>query len=227
MGFLAPAIPWIVKGGSMLGGYLMSKKAQSSAQKRSPEEQAALQGAQGSAGALTSTGQNLIGQGAPMLGQAGNYWQTLLQGSRGAMAQATAGPRAALTDVYRGAERGLERSGVRGATRDVATAELNRDRAGQIARLTTGMQPLAAQGVAQVGSELLGTGAPMLGQAGSIWGNLLGQGMNNRVYAREEGNRAGQAWGGLIFDILNGTLGKFGKKPAVGGFDIPFYPGGF
>lgn len=223
MGFLAPAVPWIIKGGSILGGMIAGKKAQSSAMQRSPEEQAALQGAQGAAGTLTTQGQSLIGQGTPMLGQAGNYWQTLLQGNRGAMAQATAGPRAALTDIYRGAEKNLERSGVRGATRDVAAAELGRDRAGQIARLTTGIQPQAAQNLAQVGSELLGTGAPMLGQAGSIWGNLLGQGQQNRVYARGEGEKAGKAWGGLIFDILQGTFGK--KK--TGAFDVPFYPGGF
>jgi hypothetical protein len=208
VGFLAPAIPWAIKGGAMLGGSLFGKMIQGGAQKRSPEEGMALQGAQSAAGNLTQQGNALIGQGVPMLGQAGNYWQTLLSGNRAAMAQATAGPRAALTDVYRGAESNLERSGIRGAARDVASAELGRDRAGQIARLTTGVQPGAAHALAGVGSQLLGTGAPMLGQAGGIWGNLLGAGFDNRQYARGEGEKGGKAIGGLIFDILQGTLGK-------------------
>ncbi len=201
-------MPGLIKGGAALGGALFGKMLQGSAQKRSPEESMALQGAQSAAGNLTQQGNALIGQGVPLLGQAGNYWQTLLSGNRAAMAQATAGPRAALTDVYRGAESNLERSGVRGAARDVATAELGRDRAGQIARLTTGMQPAAAQALGGIGSQFLGTGAPMLGQAGSIWGNLLGAGAQNRMSAREEGEKGGKAIGGLLFDILQGTIGK-------------------
>lgn len=214
MGFLAPAVPWIIKGGAMLGGSIFGRMAQGSAQKRSPEEAAAVSGAQTAATGLGRTGTELMGQGAPLLGQAGNYWQTLLRGSRPAMAQATAGPRAALTDIYRGAESNLERSGIRGAQRDVAAAELGRDRAGQIARLTTGMQPLAAQGVSDIGRTLLGTGADMSANSASIWSDLLGEGFENRKYARGEGEKSGKAIGGLIFDILTGTLGKkFGGKP--------------
>jgi len=211
----------------MLGGSLLGRKAQSSAMKRSPEEAQALGGAQSAAGNLTQQGQNLIGQGTPMVGQAGNYWSTLLSGNRAQMAQATAGPRAALTDVYRGAESNLERSGVRGAQRDVAKSELARDQAGQIGRLTTGIQPLAAQQTGALGSQLIGQGAPMLGQAGGIWQNLLNQGMNNRIYGREEGEKAGAGIGSLLFDILSGTLGKkFGPKP-TGRIAIPGTHGTF
>ncbi len=212
MGFLAPALPWIIKGGAALGGSLLGKMAQGSAQKRSPEEAAALGGAQSTAGQLTATGSNLINQGQPLLGQAGNYWSTLLRGSRPAMAQATAGPRAQITDIYRGAESNLERSGIRGASRDVAQAELGRQRAGQIAGLTTGMQPLAASQLADIGERQTSTGANLMGQSGSIWGNLLGQGFENRKYARGEGEKFGTSMGQLIFDILTGTLGK--KKTA-------------
>lgn len=228
MGFLAPAVPWIVKGGAMLGGALFGKKSQSSAMKRSPEEQMALQGAQQSSQLLTQQGMGLMNQGSPLLGQAGDYWSTLLRGSRPAMAQATAGPRAQITDIYRGAERGLQRSGIQGAQRDQAQVELNRDRAGRIAGLTTGMQPMAADKLAGIGGQELALGSGLLGQSGNIWGNLLGQGYNNRVYARSEGEKAGGSMGGLIFDILNGTIGKKGafnpstaKVPTGSINDIP------
>jgi hypothetical protein len=219
MGFLAPAVPWIIKGGAALGGSLLGKMAQGSAQKRSPEESAAIGGAQNAAGALSTTGSGLINQGAPLTSQASNYWATLLGGNRAQMAQATAAPRAAITDVYRGAESNLERSGVRGASRDRATAELGRDRASKIAGLTTGVQPFAAQQLADIGGEQTRLGAGMLGQSGSIWGNLLGQGFQNRAYARHEGEKAGTSIGGFLFDILSGTIGK-----KFGGGGIPTIP---
>jgi hypothetical protein len=130
------------------------------------------------------------------------------------MSQATAGARAGVTDIYRGAERGLEKSGVRGAQRDTAKAELGRQRASQIAGLTTGVQPFAAQQLMGIGSEQLGTGAPMLGQAGDIYTNLLGQGSANRQYARGEGEKAGTGFGGLLFDIMSGTGGGKAKLPS-------------
>jgi hypothetical protein len=211
MGFLAPAVPWIIKGGAMLGSYIMSKKAQSSAQKRSPEEQAALSGAQSTSDNLTTAGTSLFSRGVPYSRQAGDYYSTLLNGNRSQMAMATAAPRAAITDVYRGAESNLERSGVRGASRDVASAELGRDRASKIAGLTTGVQPGAAAALAGMGGQMTGQGTAALMGAGNIWQNLLGQGFNNRAYAREEGNKAGSAMGSMVFDILSGS---FGKKPA-------------
>ena len=229
MGFLAPALPWIAKGGALLGGWLGGKKAQSSAMARSPEEQAAIGGAQGAAGSLgrmgsslLSGGQQTIGQGVGMLGNAGNYWQTLLGGNRAAMAQATAGPRGALTDQYRGAERGLERSGLRGATRDLASAELSRDRASKIAGLTTGVQPMAAEQLSGIGGQLgqlgmgqAGLGVGAAGQGASIWTRLLGEGSENRRYGRAEGEKAGTGIGSLIFDILSG-FGGGGKTPGYG-----------
>lgn len=224
MGFIGPALPWIAKGGAMLGGALLGRKAQSSAMKRSPEEAAALQGAQSAAGGLVQQGGQLLGRGTELLSGPANYYQTLLGGNRAAMAQATAGPRAAITDVYRGAERGLERSGVRGAQRDVATAELGRERASRLSSLVTGVQPGAAAGLAGLGGQFLGAGGGLAQAGGSIYGNLLGQGFQNRVYGRGEGEKAGTSIGGFLFDILNSTLGR---KKAPGGFDIPFYPGGF
>src|SRR3990172_6623730 len=159
---VAPFIPSIV---SAVGGGLAARRAQSSAMRRSPEELAALESArtsgmalQGTAGDLRTLGSSLTGQGVPALQQAGSYWSRLLGGNRAQMAQATAGPRAALTDIYRGAERGLAGSTVRGAARDVAQGELIRSRASQIAGLTTGVQPAAAQALQGVGSEFLGKG---------------------------------------------------------------------
>ena len=222
MGFLAPAVPWIVKGASVLGGWLGGRKAQSNAMQRSPEELAALSGASSAASGLTQQGQTLTNTGLPAVQKSLGYYQTLLSGSRAAMAQATAGTRNALTDTYRGAERGLEHSGIRGGSRDLAAAELNRDRAGKIAGLTTGVQPGAAAALMEGGSELVGQGTTTMANAGSLWSGLLGQGFQNRTYARGEGEKAGKGIGSLLFDILSG----FGGGQRGGGAGMPGLPGG-
>src|SRR5512142_3217621 len=113
MGFLAPAMPWIAKGAAMLGGSLLGSGVQSAAMQRSPEELAALRGASGAAGDLSSAGRAMTGVGLPAATSATNYWSTLLSGNRQQMNLATAAPRAAITDQTTGAIRGLERSGVR------------------------------------------------------------------------------------------------------------------
>lgn len=215
MGLLAAA-PIIGKvGGALLGG-LFAKKSQQSAMKRSPEEQLALGGAQQAAQGLSTTGQDLIQGGRDAQRPAQNYFQTLLQGSRPAMMQAVAGPTAALTDVYRGAERGLERSGVQGAARDVASADLTRQKASQISSLITGVQPGAAQQLAGMGAQQVGQGIGAVGAGANAFGNLLGAGAQNRIYGRQEGAETGKNVGGLIFDLLSGTM-----TPKGGGGVLP------
>src|SRR5438874_8595463 len=130
------AVPLIGMAASGIGS-LISKHAQASAMKRSQEEQKALQGGQQAAGQLGTTGQQMTTTGAENIGAGSNYYQALLHGNRALQAQATAAPRASITDTYAGAQRGLEQSGVRGAEKDVATGELQRQKAGQLASLVT------------------------------------------------------------------------------------------
>lgn len=209
---IAPFIPAIAQGAGALFGGMMAKKSQANAMKRSPEEQQALQGAQGAAGTLGQQGSALFNQGMPQLQQAGGYFSTLLGGNRAQMAQATAAPRAAITDIYRGAERGLEHAGVRGGARDVALSDLNRQRASQIAGLTTGVQPQAAAALGDMGGGQVSAGTSATGSAGSLFGGLLGKGQENRVYARQEGADAGKGWGSVIFDLLSGIKMPSGGK---------------
>jgi hypothetical protein len=164
---------------------------------------------------LFSTGTSMIGEGQRTLAQPTSYYQKLLTGSRALMSQAVSQPRAAISDVYRGAERGLEQGGVRGAQRDVARGELSRQRAGQIGSLITGVQPAAAGALTDIGQTQTGQGAGIAGQgvgatgsAGNIFAGLLGQGAQNRQYARGEGENFGSGFGGLIFDLLSGAMNK-------------------
>lgn len=222
---VVPFIPLIAQGVGAIGGGIAAKKAQEGAMKRSPEELAALQGAQGAAGTALKEGQELAGETRPWLRQAGGYYSTLLGGNRAAMSQATAAPRAALTDVYRGAESNLARSNVQGAARDVGMAQLARDRASKIAGLTTGVQPMAAEALAKLGSQFAGAGIAGADVGGRLYGNLLGAGFQNRTYGRREGQDAGETWGKFLHDaVLNIPTGS-GNRTLPSRRTTPMYGG--
>lgn len=222
---MGPVVPFIPMIASAVGGIIGGKKATKAAETRTPEEQTALTGAQGAGTTLAgqgagqfSSGTGLIQSGQTSLAAPTSYFSRLLSGNRALQSQAIAAPRAAIQDTYAGAERGLERSGVRGAARDVAKADLAKQQAGQISSLITGVQPGAAAAMTQIGqtsigqgSALTGQGAAATGASGNIFQNLLGQGSANRVYGRSEGQQFGSGFGGLIFDALKGFKGRGGS----------------
>ena len=218
---VVPFIPLIAQGVGLVGGAIAGKKAQKAAQQRSPEEQVGLQGAQQAAGALGTTGQSMLSEGRPWVQQPANYFQSLLSGDRAKMSQAIAAPTAQITQQARGEERGLERSGVRGAARDVAAADIGRRRGSAISGLTTGVQPAAANSLAGLGQQHLATGGQFAGEAGNIYGSLLGQGFTNRKYAREEGGKTGAAIGNLVASAGNVLGGVLSKRAAGDDYEPP------
>jgi hypothetical protein len=199
---MAAAIPITMAGASLGQAYLGSK--------RSGAEKSALAGQQGIASQLQGQGQQLYGAGMPAMRSALNYYSTLLQGNRAAMSQAVAGPTAQLTDMYRGAERNLDRQGIRGGGRDLAQAELGRDRAGQLARLTTGVQPMAAGALGQMGSSAVGQGLGATGAAGGQYGQILGQQFTNR-------QNTNQMWGDAMGDVGGAAYDVWKMKSKGGG----------
>jgi hypothetical protein len=164
---------------------------------------------------MSDAGNEMLSESRPYLRQAGGYYGTLLHGNRAAQQQATAAPRALLQEQLRGQEGKLATSGVRGAARDVIAGQMSRDNAGKVAGLTTGVQPAAADALGKLGLDQAQMASPLLANAGTIYGNLLGQGYNNRVYSRKEGAATGDAIGKLA--SMAGTIPWGKKKPAVPG----------
>lgn len=161
---------------------------------------------------------------AGTFGQVGSYASPLLSGSRGAIDSVLAPERSAITDTYRGAERSLD--SMRGGTRDLAVAELNRDRAGRLALLPGQARTAAAQtmmgvgsGQAGVGGAQASTGVGLMGQglqgragAAGAYGSLFGN-ANNNAALRAPSDAAGSSGiGSMIFDALKSG----GKKPGSG-----------
>ena len=155
------------------------------------------------------------------------------------MGQALAPERASITDIYRGAGKSLEQSGVRGGARELAEAELSRDRAGKLA----GLAPTARMGAAaamtgiggtqlQAGQQASGMGVQAKQAGGSLLSSMYGL-QNQRAYLdAQNAQQLTQGMGGMLFDALKAGSGKkssgssplaSSSAPSMGGF-APYAP---
>ncbi len=200
---MAAAVPLVMAGVSAYSAYRANKK--------SPEEKGALAGQAQLAQLMGQQGQRSFNAGFPATQQALTYYDTMLRGDRAKMQAAVAGPTAQLTDMYRGAERGLEHTGVRGGVRELGQATLQRDKANQLGQLTLGQQPAAAGALANIGTSLTAQGTGSSSAASGIYGNLGAAGFANRQYANQNWQQAGQSIGSSLFDAYQQ---KSGSKPA-------------
>lgn len=222
------AIPVGMGLGSLFGGLFGKKSAKKTEQIASTptaEERSAEAGASGAAGKLGGMGSTLYSQGAGSLGTYESYLRTMMgKGGRGAMESATAPAKESIEDLYGGAGRSLEGSYIRGGTRDLAKAEIDREKYGKIARLTAGVQPQAAAALGDVGKFQTATGVGATGQAGGLYDRLLGKGLQSRglglsgrLQAEQARGKTGGDIGSMLFSLLASGAGKGGGKKASSG----------
>lgn len=123
---------------------------------------------------LEQQGASLFSVGMPAYVTALRYYQTLVGGSRGAMAQAI-GPEAEMIAAgYRGAARQIEGPALRSGIAASALADLQRAQAGDIGQLIQRVRPQAAAALGALGQGGIQLGQAATGQALSPYQNLLG-----------------------------------------------------
>lgn len=214
--------------GAKAGTAAWQAKKQADAAKKaaqlSPAGQQAQTGLMNQASLLNKTGGSLLQRGDQALEGVQDYWTPLLRGDRAAIDSALAPDVAGITDVYRGANKNLDRAGVRGAQRDVATSELTRQRAGQIALLRPQMRAQAAGAMGELGINYLGQGAETLRGAGqTLAGVYQGErgaaniGLQNYLPAQQANSNSWmKGLAGLAFDVLDQYGGSKGRLPTSG-----------
>lgn len=217
-----PAVPLMIQGGMAVGGALASKwagkKAAASAMERTPTEQMALASGQQTAARTGQNANQLFANAMPAVGNATNYYQTLLSGGRGARRAATAGEAADIGSAYKGADTAVGKSYMQGGERNAALAENARQRVGAVSKLTTGVRPGAAQGLAAIGSNLIGQAGQQYGTSAAINSNIVGQEYQNRLQGQQAGADSASKWGGLFAQLSSMYKpGMFGKGGGGGG----------
>src|SRR6266704_3226550 len=184
-----PIIGAIAGGAGSAASGASGKKAQNSANKLAQQQLQLQQGQFGLA-------KQQLGLGNAALAPASNYWQSLLKGGQAAV-QAT-GPYASLIGQQGQGTRNAIMAGTpRGGEQNLALAENSMQTGNNIARLYAGMQPLAAQGLSQLGGEYLGSGASFNPSANT------GGAFNQYGLGQQMAGQGAQGFGGLLYNSLN------------------------
>lgn len=159
-----------------------------------------------------------FGLGNAALGPASDYWQALLKGGQAAV-QATGPIASQIGQLTQGANQAVRATTARGGEQNLALAQNVNQGANNISRLYAGMQPLAAQGLTQVGGAYLGSGSsvnPMANIAGAY---------QNYAQQQQMAGQAGQGFGSLLYQAMNknksggsgGGKGGPSVSPGAGG----------
>ena len=221
-------------GGTALAGHFLSKKLGKPPALTQQGGQAQT-GLFGNAGALQGAGQSLLAGGTAMRGAgmaefnkggadldaAGGYLRSIVNGGNAAATAAVAPQIGQITSAYRGAQSSLDRSGIRGAGRDVAEAEMGREKAGRISDLVIAQRPGAVAGLAQLAQGRQQAGLNLTGQGLQSSSAGLGaygaaSGPLGAIYGGEArraeigaANQAeiGKLFANIIFDMLKGQKG--------------------
>jgi hypothetical protein len=178
-------------------------------------ENRAFQGALGQGQRLGQQGNQLVGAGIPAIQQSSDFFGSLLRGDRNRLLEATAPEQQQIAQTFRGAESNI-RSSARGGTRDLALANLSRDRAGAQARLLPQLRSGAGSALAQIGLGASQLGTQATGASGQIQGQVgtsLQTGRMQDAAARAqlmqaENAQPGGGLGGFIFEALKGMGGR-------------------
>lgn len=222
---MAAAVPALISAGGFIGSKFAGDSARKSAMKQSPGEIAATGGVNRAAASQTQladqfkqAGGDLLQTGTPAVRQSLSYYSTLLGGNRAAMAQAVAPETQQIGDVYKGAERSLVASGTRGAVRDQARGEIQREKTGRIAGLIGSVRPGAAAQLAGTGMSAIGAGAGALSgaagatnSAGNLYSGLIGGAQQNRAMGNAAAGDASGQIGALVADLLKNNSSKAKK----------------
>ncbi len=192
----------------------------------------------GNAGSLRDAGNSLLGSGAALqktgmgafnkanadLNIPMNYYRTIAGGSRGAMTAAMAPEMGAITSAYRGAESALDRGPARGALRDVAGADIAREKAGKISGLALNARGGAMSSLAGLAAQQQGAGLSLMGVGQQ--NNALGIGaltgttaplsqiysgeMRRTEIAGQNQAEAGKFFASLLFEMLKARMAAGG-----------------
>lgn len=208
--------------GTVASSYLSSKAARdaaAAAAARTPEELALIKSQTALADQARTQSAALYKTAVPAVTSTLDYYKNLLSGNRSARFAAVSPEAQDVAAAYKGADASVKNN-LRGGERDQALAENARQRAGGIARLTTGVRPQAASALSSEGTSLLNTASGGTSAAGGIYSGLIANETGNRMNANQIGQEAGattgKTYGSLIADLLSMSRPKSSSSNLAG-----------
>lgn len=187
---IIPAISTAVGAGGSIASGMGGKSAQSQANQLASKQLGLEQG--------------MFKQAGNLLQPASDYWSALMHGGQAAV-QATGPIASQLGQAAEGSRRAILASTPRGGEQNLAIAQNYNDLNNNIARLYSGMQPMAAQGLQGIGGAYLGAGQGMAYPASMTGLGASQMGMNNA-------QTGALGFGSALYSGLNKLQGQLGKK---------------
>lgn len=163
----------------------------------SPQEKAQVAAITDIARQLSGRGDQLYNVGSGAYSDAVKYYQTLLKGNRGAMMGAVAPTAELIREQSEGARQGTLAGMGRGGMRDLALSRIGNQSQGDIARLTAGVQPGAAQALGALGGQGIGQSLEASQAAAGAHGSAASLELQARQFEEDLAERSKQFGAGL------------------------------
>jgi hypothetical protein len=148
-------------------------------------------------------GRDLLNTGMKAWQPSADYWTSILSGDPNKMAEAT-GPTRDILNQQEGAQERSLAGLPAGGERNLAVAQAKQDNYNNIARLTAGVQPTAANALGQLAGLPVGAGVGIQGQGAPN----VGAGLKFDTHQQEQKGQAGGAVGSGLGNILYSTLNR-------------------
>ena len=239
MGFIAPFLPAIIKGGIGLGTSLLGNKLAGGPQTTPLQDQVFQQQLEAgklgmdTARQLLPQGQNLLTMGAQQMQSPMNYWSSILSGNRGLATSAMAPEISRIGQGYQTAANTSAALMPRGGPSAAFMSELPFAQQRDVSSLLQSARPAAAgsllgaaQNIGGLGSSLLGSGISAIYGAAQAGRDII----NQQQQAQAAAAQRGQAIGGGLFDLINKygfpAIDKIFKKGTPTGVPPPGTPEG-
>jgi hypothetical protein len=209
-------IPAIIGAGATIGSSLLSRQGQTSDQKAASVAQTGAMNSQSAlARQTTDFARRQYSLAEPAYSKALQYYTGASgAGGNAALQQSLVPQYRQIGDIYSGAQKGLAAGTARGATRDVQSAELNRQRVGQTADITAAARTNAVGKLADMGSSGVAGSAGMNASASGMFGesagtgsNLYGQALERQRVSQERGSQMGASMFKLFMPWLQARYG--------------------
>lgn len=177
-------------------------------------------------GEQAANAQQLYQLEEPGLVQATNFYETLASGDPGAIMRATAPTAQAASEAATGARRNIMANAPAGGEKNLALEQVDRDRAAQIAKTSSGASLGAENALAKLGTTGIGLSQGEAGSAVGAAGGQAGLGSLRIQSQQQQMEQKGQSMWPIALMAQGPNTGKGGGSGGALGQDVPASSGG-
>lgn len=203
---------------SIIGGIMSKQQSDKNRRQGQPLLDMQMQNAK----ELQPWAKQFLEQGAGAQGAVGNYYQKLLSGNRTDAMQAMAPEINSINSQNMGMVNASRELSPRGGMSSAQSSMIPWQNRGAVNNLLFSVRPMAAQGLGQLGGNMVSQGLGAMGLGSGMTNSMLNYGLQARQQNFDQGQQIGGALGGayqnyLLYHMMNnGNTNPTAKLPSSG-----------